>query len=126
MSLAGEVTRLAEPVGGLGPGYLLTLSPQARVEVLRVDVRGEGALLVASGPSPGSGANLAANPAVTLVFAPAQPHGFSLIVDGVGRAVGDDFEVTPESAILHRPSAHADGPPPPVTRSDGPAGQSVT
>lgn len=114
MSIPVDVARLGEALTDFGSGYLLTVSPRARVKALTVDVRAEGALLLAMGPSPGSGANLAANPAVTLVFPPAQPHGFTLIVDGTGRAVGDDFEITPESAILHRPSSHADGPPPPT------------
>ena len=64
-------------------------------------------------------ANLAGNDAVTLVFPPAQAHGYSLIVDGTGVAVGDDVRIAPATAVLHRPSAHADGPPPPDGAGEG-------
>lgn len=113
MSIPVELDRLAEALTDFGAGYLLTASADGRVKVLTVDptVR-DGAVLV-SGPSRGSAANIAVNPQVTLVFPPAQPKGFSLIVDGVAEAAGDDFRVRPSAAVLHRPSAHSDGPPPP-------------
>lgn len=107
MSIPVDVTRLGETLADFGPGYLLTVSPSGRVKVLTVDPRVGDGLLVLSGPSGGSAANIAAHPAVTVVFPPREPKGYSLIVDGTARAAGDDFEVTPESAILHRPAAHA-------------------
>lgn len=114
MSIPVSVDQLAEALGEFGAGYLLTVSPAGRVKVLTVEPSvTDGALLVA-GPSGGSAANLAANPQVTLVFPPPQPRGFTLIVDGVAEAVGDDFQVTPSAAVLHRPAAHRDGPPAPV------------
>lgn len=113
MSIPVELDRLAEALTEFGAGYLLTASADGRVKVLTVDPDVREGTVVVSGPSKGSAANIAANPRVTLVFPPPQPKGFSLIVDGVAEAVGDDFRVRPSAAVLHRPSSHSDGPPPP-------------
>ncbi|HKR50033.1 MAG TPA: hypothetical protein VJT72_10705, partial [Pseudonocardiaceae bacterium] len=48
--------------------------------------------------------NLAAHPSVTLVWPPADPSDYSLIVDGVGSMRGDELAVTPIRAVLHRPA----------------------
>lgn len=54
--------------------------------------------------------NIAANPVVTLLFAPTEHHGYSLIVDGSAQDTGEELLVTPINAVLHRPAAHSDGP----------------
>lgn len=115
MSIPVDVARLSQALTDYGSGYLLTVSPQGRVKAITVDPEVRDGVVVVSGPSGGSAANLAANPAATLVFPPAQPRGYTLIVDGTAAAVGDDFEVTPKNAVLHRPAAHADGPLPPAS-----------
>ena len=71
-----------------------------------------------SGPGKGTIANLAGNAAVTLVFPPREPKGFTLLVDGTGEAAGDDVRITPATAVLHRPGSHADGPPPPPSAGE--------
>lgn len=38
------------------------------------------------------------------------PHGHSLLVDGTAVATDEAVVLTPESAVLHRPADHADGP----------------
>jgi len=113
MSIPVAVDKLAEALAEFGAGYLLTASAEGRVKALTVEPTvTDGAVLV-PGPSRGSAANIAANAQVTLVFPPAVPHGYTLIVDGTAEPAGDDFRVTPQAAVLHRPSAHSDGPPPP-------------
>jgi hypothetical protein len=112
MSIPVPVADLAEALADYGSGYLLTASAQGTVKALTVDPVLVDGVLVLAGPSRGSAANLAVNPQVTLVFPPPLPRGFTLIVDGVAEAVGDDFRVTPQAAVLHRPSAHSDGPAP--------------
>lgn len=54
--------------------------------------------------------NIGTNPSITLLFPPPQHHGYSLIVDGTADDTGEQFMVTPTSAVLHRPASHADGP----------------
>lgn len=116
MSIKVDQDALADTVARFGSAYLLS-TKGVDVKAVAVDVTfSDGALRVPW--TKGSAANLAANPAVTLLFPATEHHGYTLIVDGTGRAADDRIEVTPVSAILHRPAAHADGPLPPEGCSD--------
>jgi len=113
MSIPVEIPDLARAVAAYGAGHLATVSPQGTVKIVTVDPVVDGEVLVVSGPGGGTLRNLLANPAVTLLFPPAERHGFALLVDGSGAVDGEDVRVTATGAVLHRPRAHADGPPPP-------------
>lgn len=116
MSIPIDIDRLGAALSDFGPGYLLTVSDGTAVKVVTVEPRLSGGVLLVDGPGRGTLANLAGNPAVTLAFPPREEKGFTLLVDGT--AVADEgtgqVRVTPTSAVLHRPAAHADGPPPPA------------
>lgn len=112
VSIPVEIGDITAALPRFGSGYLLTTT-DGRVKVVTVDPVGEDAGLRIAAPGRGTLANLAANPTVTLVFPPLEPHGYSLLVDGSATVDGDDVVVTPTSAVLHRPAAHADGPLPP-------------
>lgn len=113
MSIPVEVGDLGTALEDFGAGYLLTVSGGGTVKAVTVEPSmGDGVLLV-TGPGRGSLANLGANPAVTLLFPPLEQRGYTLLVDGTADLDGDDVRVTPSGAVLHRPAAHADGPPPP-------------
>lgn len=118
MSIPVDIADLARALDAFGSGYLVTAGADGRVKVVTVDPRLEGELVHIDGPSRGSAANLATTPAATLVFAPTEPRGHTLLVDGTARAAGDGFRFTPVSAVLHRPGSHADGPPPPAFADD--------
>lgn len=109
MSIPVEIGRLAEALGDFGSGYLLTASADGRVKAVTVDPEVEGGV-VRCATSRGTAANLAANPAATLVLWPREEHGYSLMVDGTAVATDEAVELTPTSAVLHRPADHADGP----------------
>lgn len=109
MSIPVEIPKLAEALGDFGAGYLLTASPDGRVKAVTVEPDLVDGVLRCPA-SRGSAANLAANPRATLVFWPREEHGYSLLVDGTATAHDDRIDVTPESAVLHRPAGHADGP----------------
>lgn len=113
MSIPVSLDRLAEALTEFGPGYLMTVSGDGRVKVVTVEPTVLDGVLLVVGPGRGSVANIAANPQVTLAFPPAEAHGFTLLVDGTASVAGDDVHVAPSGAVLHRPSAHSDGPPPP-------------
>jgi hypothetical protein len=113
MSIPVEVGDLAKALEGFGAGYLLTTSDSAKVKVVTVEPTVTDGVVLVPGPGRGTLTNLAGNPAVTLVFPPPEPKGFTLLVDGTGEVVGDDVRVTPSGAVLHRPASHADGPPAP-------------
>jgi hypothetical protein len=109
MSIPVEIDQLAEALRDFGAGYLLTASSDGRVKAMTVEpTLTDGVLRCAA--SRGSAANLAANPHATVVFWPREEHGYSLLVDGRATVAGDAVELTPETAVLHRPAAHADGP----------------
>jgi hypothetical protein len=112
MSIPVEVGDLGKALEGFGAGYLLT-SAEGRVKVVTVDPSVDHGLVRVEVPGRGTLANLADNPAVTLVFPPLEQRGYTLLVDGTAEVDGDDVRVTPSSAVLHRPAAHADGPPAP-------------
>lgn len=104
---------LEQALADFGSGYLLTTSsPTVKVVTIDPVCEASGTLRI-SGPGRGTLANLASNPALTLVFPPREHHGYTLLVDGTAAVDGDDVVVTPTTAVLHRPAAHADGPLPP-------------
>lgn len=109
MSVAVELGELAAKIGEFDFAYLVTVSEEGRAHVLSVwpDVTEEG--LVVDGVGRHSQANAAAQPTVTLVWPPADPGGFSLLVDGVATVDGSTITVVPGKAILHRPAPGPDG-----------------
>jgi hypothetical protein len=113
MSIPVDVADLASALEDFGAGYLLTVGGRSTVKVVTVEPTVTDGVVLVQGPGQGTVANLAANRAVTLVFPPREPRGFTLLVDGTGEVAGDDVRVTPATAVLHRPASHADGPPAP-------------
>lgn len=107
MSIPVRVEDLAEALADFGDGYLLTTAGQS-IKAVTVSVTLRDGLLRTGSTSRGSAANLERNAAATLVFPPREARGLTLLVDGTARATGDGIELTPQSAILHRPASHAD------------------
>lgn len=112
MSIPVDVADLATALHDFGAGYLLTTSG-GRVKVVTVEPTVTDGFMLVEAPGNGTAANLADNAAVTLVFPPREPKGFTLLVDGTAQVAGDDVRVRPATAVLHRPASHADGPPVP-------------
>lgn len=126
MSIPVSVDRLAEALADFGAGYLLSASSAGLVKVVTVEPTVvDGALLV-TGPGRGTVGNVAVNPQVTLAFPPIEPRGFTLLVDGIAEQRGEDLRIAPATAVLHRPAAHRDGPPPPGGLADATGGGSPT
>lgn len=106
MSIPVDLADLPTVLEGFDIGYLLTIAG-GQVKVVAVDPDVTDGLLLVAGPGRGSTANIAANPAVTLLFPPTEPPGFTLLVDGTAEVVDDVARVTPTSAVLHRPAGGA-------------------
>jgi hypothetical protein len=113
MSIPVDVADLAKALEDFGAGYLLTVGGERRVKVVTVEPTVTDGVVLVEGPGKGTVANLAGNRAVTLVFPPREPRGFTLLVDGTAEVDGEDVRVAPATAVLHRPASHADGPPAP-------------
>jgi hypothetical protein len=109
MSIPVPIDRLAETLRDHGVGYLLTSGADGRVKAVTVEPElADGVLRC--GQSKGSAANLAERPVATLLFPPLEARGYTLLVDGEAHATDGDISFRPESAVLHRPASHADGP----------------
>ncbi|GAB3254831.1 pyridoxamine 5'-phosphate oxidase family protein [Nocardioides dilutus] len=113
MSIPVDVGDLGKALEGFGAGYLVTVSAAGSAKVVTVEPTVTDGAVRVTAPGRGTLANLAGNPAVTLVLPPLEQRGFTLLVDGTAEADGDDVRITPSAAVLHRPAAHADGPPAP-------------
>lgn len=114
MSIPVPMARLAETLACYNAGVLITSAGDTWPRVLTVEpgVVGDDLLIVA--PHPEALRNVAANPLVTVVWQPREPRGYTLIVDGWASPAGDDLRIRLDHAVLHRPGAHSDGPPPPL------------
>ena len=105
--------QLAETLTRYRFAYLLTIGDDARAHVVAVTTTLANNTLLVTDLGRRTRANLAARPSVTLVWPPADPTDYSLIVDGVGSMRDDELAVAPTRAVLHRPA-----PPQTTTTSD--------
>jgi hypothetical protein len=109
MSLKVELGELAQALEPYGFAYLVTVGEGGRAHVLAVTpVLGDDGLVV-GGVGRHSQENATERSGVTLVWPPAEPGGFSLLVDGAATVDGDTIVVAPTKAVLHRPAPGPDG-----------------
>lgn len=109
MSIPVSIDDLARVAADYGSAYLLSCS-DGRVKAVTVEPVIESGAIQVPGQSRGTAANVAENPAVTLLYPPLERHGYTLIVDGTARVENDGFAIAAETAVLHRPASHAEGP----------------
>jgi hypothetical protein len=114
MSIPVSVEKLREEIAAFTSTatYLLTVSGDGRPHSVAVAPEWRGDELV-MGAGRTTVANAAARPDVSLVWAPGEAGGYSLIVDATVTTtqLGDgDSSVTvqPTRAVLHRPAASPD------------------
>jgi hypothetical protein len=104
MSIAVTLQQLAQTLTRYRFAYLVTVGDDARAHVLAVTTRLVNDTLLVTDLGRTTRANVAAHPTVTLVWPPADPSDYSLIVDGVGSMRDDELAVAPSRAVLHRPA----------------------
>ena len=104
MSIKVAMQQLADALTRYRFAYLLTVGDDARAHVVAVTTTLADDTLLVAGLGRRTRANLAARPSVTLVWPPADPSDYSMIVDGVGSLRGDELAVAPTRAVLHRPA----------------------
>lgn len=107
MSKPVDLDRLAAAIDGRDmDAYLLTSGDDGRPHTTAINLRWEGPALV--GPcGKTSGRNAVARPAVSVMWPPNEPGGYSLIVDADATVRdGEDriIELTPTKALWHRPA----------------------
>jgi len=119
MSTSVDIGALAAHAAEYPLAYLITITAHERIHTSvvhpEIDARG----VTVPGASGKARANAGAHPEVSLVWPPADPHGYSLIVDGTAHdraaagdagAASDDLTIAPTRAILHRPAAEPSAP----------------
>jgi hypothetical protein len=114
MSIEVTLQQLARALARYRFAYLVTVGDDARAHVLAVTTTLANDTLLVADLGRTTRANVATHPSVTLVWPPADPSDYSLIVDGVGSLRDDELVVAPIRAVLHRPAL-----PGPTSTSDG-------
>jgi hypothetical protein len=102
MSTPVSLDDLAKALADYPYGYLMTAGPDGRPHAVTVTPRMSGSALTIDAPGRRTFANASDRPAVAMVFPPATPDGYSLIVDGEAKRRDGTLAITPISAVLHR------------------------
>jgi hypothetical protein len=104
MSIRVELAQLRDTAADQAPfAYLLTVSDDASVHAVAItpDIR-DGSITCEAGSR--SCANSRSRPNVSLLWPPARPGEYSLIVDGHATVDGSTVRIVPERAVRHRPA----------------------
>ncbi len=117
VSIPVRIEDLAQAVAEYDAAYLLT-NRAGRTKVVTLEPLVSDDRIVADGVGSGSSANLAENPQCTLVFPPAERHGYTLLIDGTATVIDGRLAMRPATAVRHRPVSHSDGPPAPGESAD--------
>ncbi|MCK8670027.1 pyridoxamine 5'-phosphate oxidase family protein [Rhodococcus sp. HM1] len=104
MSIKVDLAALDAALADFGYAYLLTTGADFRPHAVAVTAEWNGTDLTVGEPGRRTTANIGVHPVVSLVHPPAEPGGYSLIVDGEAVLDGDALRVRPTSAVLHRPA----------------------
>ncbi|MFD6858510.1 pyridoxamine 5'-phosphate oxidase family protein [Rhodococcus sp. NPDC060090] len=104
MSIKVDLDALDTALGEYGYAYLLTTSADAKPHAVAVSpVLVDGVFRIDE-PGRRTSVNAQVHPIVSLVYPPAIPGGYSLIVDGEAELAGAVLHVRPSSGVLHRPA----------------------
>jgi hypothetical protein len=104
MSITVELHELQQVAAGQMPfAYLLTVTDDASAHATAIaPAIGDGEITCDAGKT--SCANATARPRVSLLWPPADPADYSLIVDGDATVAGSTLRITPTRAVRHRPA----------------------
>jgi hypothetical protein len=104
MSIPVQLDEVREVASGQAPfAYLLTVTDDATAHVVAiVPAIGAGEIVCEAGRT--SCRNAVARTSVSLLWPPATPDDYSLIVDGDASVDGSTVRITPTRAVRHRPA----------------------
>lgn len=98
----GTPTALAGAVPAGAVSYVVTVAADGRAHVVPARAAVADGTVVVGGLGSRTRSNLAAGSVVTVLWSPAEPDGYTLIVDGTGEIHDDTMVVRPTRAVLHR------------------------
>jgi hypothetical protein len=104
MSIKVELDEVGTVAAGQAPfAYLLTVSDDASAHAVAITPNiGTDTITCDAGNR--SCANARQRPNVSLLWPPARPDDYSLIVDGRASVEGSTVTITPERGVRHRPA----------------------
>ncbi|MFG3523178.1 pyridoxamine 5'-phosphate oxidase family protein [Nocardia nova] len=97
-----KTDELARVIADYDLAHLVTIGDNSLPRVVPAHPVPQSGRLHVAAPGSHTRDNVAARPAVSLVWAPREPTGYSLIVDGLGTMEDDQLVIAPTRAILHR------------------------
>jgi hypothetical protein len=102
-----DFERLADALGGYRFAYLVTVDDDYRVHTVTVEPELREQVMDVGLIGGRTRRNVESRSAVTLLWPPNEPGGYSLIVDGTGEVADSDddtaaLRVVPTRALLHR------------------------
>jgi hypothetical protein len=105
MSIPVPLDELAQTMQPYPLSYLLTVSEGERVHAVAATAVVETDRLRVGPLGRRTLTNAGERPAVTVLWPPVEPDGYSLIVDGEAELSDDGVLVSPTRAVLHRAAA---------------------
>jgi hypothetical protein len=104
MSIRVELDEVRAVAAGQAPfAFLLTVSDDASPHAVAITPAiGTDVIVMEAGRR--SCANASDRPQVSLLWPPARPDDYSLIVDGRASVAGSTVTIVPERAVRHRPA----------------------
>lgn len=97
-----KADELARVIADYDLAHLISIGDNSLPRVVPVHPVPHSGRLHVTAPGSHTRDNVAARPAVSLVWAPRDPTGYSLIVDGLGTLDNDRLVIALTRAILHR------------------------
>lgn len=107
MSVKVDLDQLADALADFTFAYLITVGDDFRAHTVAVQPVLSDRVIDVGSIGNTTRKNVGSHDGVTLVWPPREPGGYTLIVDGLGRAGDDALRVEPSRAVLHRPATAA-------------------
>jgi hypothetical protein len=102
MSVKVDLDQLANTLADFTFGYLITVGDDYRAHTVAVDPVLNRGVLEIEPVGKTARRNVTVNDAVTVIWPPREPRGYTLIVDGRAQLSDTTMRVTPATAVLHR------------------------
>jgi len=104
MSVKVDLDQLAGTLADYPFGYLITVGDDYQAHTVSITPVLRGGVLDIGEVGNSTRRNICGHPDATVLWPPARPGGYSLIVDGRGELTDDSLRVVPHRAVLHRPA----------------------
>lgn len=102
MSVKVDLDKLADTLANFSLGYLITVGDEFRAHTVAVVPEFANGVFTIGPLGNTTRRNAGAHDAVTVLWPPREPTGYSLIVDGTAEVSEDSLLLTPTRAVLHR------------------------